>query len=546
MSQNKQNCKRNMRNRSTKREQPRKDSKSKRINLDNERDSKFEKEYGQKPQTADNDISWYTKNPELLKAGASLNYSLTTGSRLMWKGSSTSTSTYYSIPGVMVLETVPTIGGHSDAAVNAAKDSIYSYVVHANSRNTSYNATDLMMIILAGSQLFAAMAAGIRVYGLMRTYDQRNAYLPKALVEACGFSFEDLKSNLSRMWFDINEMIARSQQIWIPDSLPLTKRWYWLNSNVYQDSASIRGQYYVLNQYSYLMYNETLTSQGGGLSWIGKNGQPSSSTNSKITFAPNAGVTWDQYMTMMNGLFSSLLNSEDRGVMMGDMLKAYGAEHIYAIAPISVDYQITPVYDREVLTQIENATVYDTLYSQIEQLQTTLQLYTNWGNVPAGSTFTFNLPSQSMLNFHQLDLPTPEQNMIATRLKIAGGYAQVDSSGHGSLIPDTMGSEYVVSIYYCNMGPDSSVVWRDYNTYITAGSTPSFIQLWAITTFDWCPWLYIASTVSYTNTTDLRTVDLPEVSNAYGDYDYCTILDKDTLRKMHTTAVYSEFDVPTI
>lgn len=540
------------RNKKVVRKQPRKDSKAKRINLDNARESKVEADVIKdiSETKCSNDVRWYANNPELLRSAASLPFSSVTGANTGFSFDGTVNQAYATVPGVMQLRFLPTIGGWDDSAINSAKNSVYSYVVHANSRNTSYNSTDLMMIILAGANIFTAIASAIRAYGTMRLFDQRNKYLPKGLVRAMGFDYDDLRANLSLMWFDINELIARSSQIWIPNTMPFLDRWFWMNSYVYQDSESVKGQYYVFAQAGFLGYNETQTEQGGGLSWIQPDGQfietatnPTTGLRADPTTSP---LTWSQFMTVVNAMFDDLLDSEDRGVMMGDMLKAYGADKIYALKPIPVDYQVIPVYDREVLSQIENADRYTAVYYQIVQNQSTLDIATNWGVAsPSGVLLTGREhATKGILNFHQKENPSPEQIMVATRLKCLGTHYTLSSDGTtiSNAIPDTMGTEYIVGIQVVYFNVNGTLLTANYNT-VGFSDLTAYFEL----AFDWAPWVYLVQNTGIKQGDPSSSAgDGPKVLAAYGDYDYYTVIDQETLKKMHTTAVYSEFGVPTL
>lgn len=534
------------------RQQPKKDSKSKRINDDNERVSKFDKDNDIKDikeTCASNDVRWYAHNAELLRAAASLPFSNTTGQNLGLAGEVSSNP---NVPGVMQMTFIPTIGGWDDNAVNSAKESIYSYVVHANSRNTSYNATDLMLVILAGAQIFMHLGNAIRAYGIMKTYDQRNLYLPKALVNACGFDFEDLQSNLANMWFDINEMIARATQIWIPNTLPVLDRWFWLSSNVYMDSESVKGQYYMFCPDGFLVYNETQSSQGGGLNWLTNAGTIFTSGSSSTIWTNTLQHTWASFKTMMNVLFNALLLSEDRGVIMGDILKAYGADRIYALKPITSDYTVTPVYDKEVLTQIENANEFDSWYFQIQQNANTLQLETNWAFAYTDGTAILGdqvLPDQWILNFHQKEVPSPEQVMVATRLMTLGSKVNPINPTSDKVIavcPMTMGTEYIRKIQYFYYGVDRALHAASYKTRMLATETTLDLDYFAEMAFDWSPWRARFSAYTLTWGMDLSSWTTPSLFWLFGDFDNYTIIQRDELKKMHTTAVYSEFGVPTI
>lgn len=547
----------NNRNSQVKREQPRKDSKSKRINMDNERVSKagrdFKevkeelKEIGFKKTGKCNDIRWYASNPELLKSAASLPFSTTAGMPLPFTNDTT-------VPGVLTVRYIPSLGMNSrinsgslatnanQSAVNQAAKNIYSFVVHANSRNQSYDAPDLMLNIMAGAQVFAYIALGIRAYGTMRKFHQQNNYTPQALINAMGFDYDDLSANLANMWFDLNELIARASQIWIPNDLPFIERWFWLNTNIYRDGDSVKSQYYMFIPKQIYMLSETGSTTGTSLI--------------PVSWDVDGGRTWEGYMTLANNMLNALLDSQDRGIMYGDILKAYGPEKLYRIQEITSDYMVEPVYDQEVLTQIENSNSFSRLAGAITQSDTGV-IYQNFSTTgttgdPVTPTIGMsNYPIQpQILNFHTPEAPTPEMIMISTRLKSCGGFVTMSSGVVSAVAPVATGTEYVFDyeIWFYNAGQlTNEHITSDYwfNPTTGSGSHIRAMAHWAA--FDWAPWLYSISGTTLSSYTAVGSYG-KGVAPAYavGDFDQYTTIDFDELIKMHATAQYSEFGVPSI
>lgn len=527
-------------------EEPKKDSSSKRVNFDNARVDKVEKGIRSIAETdQSNDVSWYASNPELLRAAASLPFSTVTGDNLTRYSLSNEN---VGIPGIMALYWSPSIGGDFTDPINQAADSVYSYVVHANSRRTSYVAEDLMLTILGGANLFSFIAHGIRAYGVARMYDQRNSYLPDGLLRMMGFDPQDIRKNLSQIWFDLNEIIARSNQIWIPNNMPIIERWFWLNTNIFQDSESIKGQYYLFCPDTIYAYSDNNHSQGTSL--INVSSGVVAATGDLFTTARPQGQTslrtWQQYMNTVNLLFDQLINSEFRGVMFGDILKAYGADKIYALKPIPVDYTVVPVYDKEVLTQIENCMSIPAAPVAFTQdinsqriVSTNLSTFTNY----SGSTVTVSssndttvayIPGTQVLNFHQKETPSPEQIMVATRLKPMNWIKRGDV-----IIPATAGSEiidYIITLKHkwVNNIPQPEYFTYSQSRYSQSGNSPLNVVN-NISAFDWAPWVYYTSADKTGN-----------VSMALGDWDNWTSISSTDVMKMHQAALYSEFGVPVL
>lgn len=488
-----------------------------------------------------NDIRWYAGSPEQLKAAASISWTGFAGQKLFDQDNS--------IPGIMVLDWAPTIGGENFTAVNQAANSIYSYVVHANSRNYKYDAPDLMLMILAGANVFSGFAEGVRVFGIMNRYNGVDLYTPQALVKALGFNFDDLQKNLSQMWFDLNHLVGQLQQIWIPNVMPVVERWFWLNSNIYRDAESAKAQYYIFRQETFYTLSETIDSNGTAL------------VPNSVQMNRPLDRTWSEYMQMMNEMIDALVNAQDRGMIFGDILNAYGADKLYAVSPIDVDYQTPVSYNTEVLSQIENATVCQTSVGNIVQDMNHVRIsqnymvgtYETFANAKVGTKF---LPDDGLLNFHQLSTPTPEQIMIASRLRSAGLMIQdVDLSDPNhykiSLKPVVNGTEIVtgISVYFVTYTSGVAQVGGPVviDANIGDASIGSLHNIYNWCSFDWAPWIYQTTNNPRTIPTKPapgRVLQRLQPEKLYGDWDNWSVITREELAKLHTTALLSEFGVP--
>lgn len=487
-----------------------------------------------------NDIRWYSNSPEQLKSAASLSWTGVAGQQMFGQDES--------VPGVMVLDWVPSIGGDDFTAVNQAANSMYSFIVHANSRNYKYDPNDLMLMILAGANAFSGFAEGVRVFGVMNRYNGIDRYTPQALVKALGFDFDDLRDNLSQMWFDLNHLANQLQQIWIPNVMPVVERWFWMNSNIYRDSTSAKAQYYVFRQAVFYTLNETYSSNGTALT-----------INTAHIHKPR-DRKWSDYMAGMNEMLNALINAQDRGMIFGDILNAYGADKLYAVSSIDVNYATPISYNAEVLSQIENASVCMVSAGAILQDMNKNRIYQEfapkeYANFAALDDGPKYLPDDGILNFHQLTAPTPEQIMVATRLRCAGlmiTAADLSDEAHKKIAfkPVTNGTEIVIGVHVYKMRYTGNVAYVGEGTDITTNfgqdkDTDFYMYEWC--TFDWAPWLYRSNA-------NTRSVPAkPSVgyimarlqpTKCYGDWDNWSEITREELSKLHTTAILSEFGVP--
>lgn len=577
-----------------KRQQPKKDSNSKRVNLDNERVSRYDKSkaalmdevYKGRSTKGRNDVAWYSGNPELLRAAASFPFLPVLGTKPFSSADST-----FRVPGVMRLKFAYAFGSpnvtSSDyanvsqypIAINQAAKSVYSFLVHANSRNYTYEYQDLMMVIMAGAQVFAALSTVTRAYGISKTYAENSLYKPDALLTGMGFDPDDFRENLSRIWFDINNLIAQTSQIWIPNTFPVIQRWFWLSANLYQDAETWTPQLYFFQPAFFLQYNETATTEGGGLEPATYNANPAAAAKDYAVFNALQPHSWQDWKDLIQHMIDRLVNSEDRGIIMGDILNAYGADKIYAMPSIPSDYRVEPVYNAEVLTQIENYVGTGLLTSNntpsgsfpVGLRQTPDGLAPVWygaTSLAAGSVSSANAcPNEVVINFHQLAQPTPEQIVVATRLTGSGMVAikytsyffndpgstesassLKNSSGEIHLLPRTCGSEVGLGIDLIGYTPGETTEWTISGLQLNWGvgtnnTNPSSANTMLLQTFDWHPFIYRCITQSAGTTLAVGDAGESTIS-AFGDYENYSVVPSIMLERLHQTALMSEFGVP--
>lgn len=438
---------------------------------------------------------------------------------------------------------------------------MYSYTVHANSRNTKYNAPDQMVLVIAAANIYACLANGIRAYGVAKQYDAMNMYMPEGLLYAMGFDADDIRKNLSKMWFDLNNLIAQMQQIWVPVDMPLFKRWWWLNTNVYTDADSLKSQFFIFVQNGYYQYAENSDSPNGASALIMKRWKRA------------AYNTWDQYLSLIQGMIDALVQSEDRGIIFGDILKAYGESNLMKLNPIDSEYKVIPTYSQEVLSQIENATIYagcrpnQVTHDPAQDSQPLVESWTPTADDPAITNVI--LPGKQILNFHH-DVVSSDDIMVATRLKAAG--VTYDGS---HFKPAIYGTEICTGMTMYNRNvmvkPFHGIVSQTYgqNVISTDGNywqfsglnsqdrafnaTLSCDDLGAYNDFDWAPFIYLFDTTKGSvaewwnggKVTPGNNLNITPF-RGFGDKQQWTILDGDNLRQLHTVAMYSLFGVPKI
>lgn len=580
--------------------QPRKDSSAKRENLDNARVDRVERDINEgKLKPGANDISDFNRNPDLLTAACRYPFAAILGNPFDTTGNA--------VPGVMSFIWQPNFEtGSNGSAINKCFQQMYSFVVHKNSRNYKYEYTDLAMYILAGGDVFSAIADGVRAYGTVKLYPEANRYMCDGILQAMGWDAQDLRQNINEVYFDILNLINMSKNIWIPTTVPLVTRWIKRNSSLYTDATGTRSQTYVYVRDQYFMLSETASSQGTCLvpalisdvdAGVDNPSVPFKRTNNSNPVSSFAAYNrqslrqykWKDFYNMVVNMINHLVASQDRGMIYGDLLNAYGPEKIYAFPSLALDYAVVPEYNAEILMQLENITVSNS--AQVVGLAQTTANTNNrlrqvWAKKSGEDDYIwYGAPEVQIMNVHYPTQPTPEDVMLMTRCK-SGSLASLDnvytvsSSGNPNtatnwyfgkisnsdynsgtfvptlstasdpaLIPATAGTELVSAMFmvtWQNAGGNlGTFVTEEVNQYAptvqeNTNYKPSISNLlsnewWAVQAFDWHPFFYRMS-----GDRDGQWY----LTNAHGDFDNYTTITDNMLREMNDVALYSVLGIP--
>lgn len=509
------------------------------------RQSKFDSVRGEDTPTTKkfNDVSWYAKNEAMLRDAASYSYNNPLGSNVPWNNLITGganlsfgpvqiSGSNKAFPGLMSISVLPCIGisTHSGSPANIAAENVYSYVRYMNSGAKNYDQADLMLYLMAMDSIYACWNWGKRAYGYLRTYSQENQYMPKAYLMA-DINTADLSSNtmstsLANFRYYLNQAAARISAFCVPAVMPYFIRHSWMFSNIYKDSDTEKAQQYMFVPNGFYKYSETSSSSGGELKAL---------DTIKTTYGQPAMNTLSSYISFLNSMIDAVASSEDVGVMSGDILKAYGQEKLFKLAPIEPDYAVFPVYNEEVLNQIHNLTVVPTKPTWDATYNVTQENgYLKWNPTIqpfdfARSSVLVNMPWQNV---------TPANTMVGTRLTAVTAASGIQ----------TCGSEIVTRLTVFERTATGKTQKTEYTSFylkidpVTDLETYSYgvDDILKITNFDWHPMFIILC--AHGSLSALKY----DVAGIIGDISNYTLIEKDGLEKLHYTAIMSEFNIPQI
>lgn len=516
---------------------------------------------------ADNDVRWYGQNPQLIKDFASLPFNYMLGAPIP---SDNLGITANSISGIMTLKFIPTAGVATSetSPVNVAMRSLFAQVRRANSGSTNYDPADLMLYVLAMDSALSYLAYMKRGLGMLYAETPYNRYYVKYLMQASGYDYASFSANAANIRGYVNLYAAKLSSMAIPAYFSYLARHQWMCSNYYWDSPTVRAQTYVFCPAGFLKF--ALDSEGAG----------------SLTYAPVPILRADSIVTYGDQLLNPIITNQDFNIMSGDVLKAFGDGGVVKPAGIADGAVLLPQYSEEVLMEIENATVHGISSPKYSIRQNTAvgggYLYEeqNFSKMILVNTAGNNtaLPKQAItqymldglnsksqiLNFHK-DGPSPEDIMVATRMKSFGhitGLPTVDGttnvtdpSGPVSVIyvPVTVtghASEIftIMTMYRLSYGSGSvnpSVTSMTTSTYELVGSYTytgqtgsstasagamerSNLLSVSLSQFDWHPFVKLEhfSAIGSSATAPTVTDNTRYASNYLGDFDNYTIIDE--------------------
>lgn len=554
----------------------------------------------------DNDPNWYALNTQLLKDAASFPYAWPLGNRLNL-GDHAKVINKGSIPGIMVMNWVPTIGYSSDGTspVNVASINTYTKIRHDNSGHANYDHADYMMYLLAMDSVYAYHSWMRRVYGVALTYSNTNRYYPRALVEAMGVDFDNLQRNLADFRQYINTYAVKASALAVPAKMSFMTKHYWMSEGMYYDSNQDKPQTYLFNPLGFYRFQiaEGATPHGKlQFEELFKLGEGEDTPGFKPTGATaKSKLTIRDMQLYGDALLAPIISDEDFGIMSGDTLKSFGIGGCYTLPMTEETYTVVPSYSPEVLDQIQNATFIGMPDYASLTIDQDVNVGAGW--ILADPKFTHpwtyaatgnELPGQNaflvkrFLTFEHGDI-TPEQTMEASRWTNIS--VEVTNSNTREYRVPTMGTEvmcvgnigwfredsktgkfdigftdniYVsldIDIYDqlrldatnpASIATSMGTFAQHVNVYIS--SILKLAQMLSV--FDRHPAVYLSSFVSGTTslvaypqnsataeTTAGQFKDYSTINGFLFDVNYYTVLGMSDLEEMSHIALLSEFDV---
>nr|QXV86624.1 capsid protein [Rat picobirnavirus] len=507
-----------------------------------------------------NDLSWYTHYPELVVGTARVPFPNRPGRRvpvgsISQVGTDTQVTAYsatVSIPGVMALDWVPSVGfcdSVTDPASVVGKE-MYSRVRRAFSSQLDADPPDYVIYLMAFNSVFSYLGKLKRIYRLLDAYSPNNYAMPDALLYSQGLTTADiqyLRTHKADFFTAINQLIYLSRKFVVPNVMDIFSRHYWMNDNVYTDDATINSQFYIFNQVGFYKFGLSSGSVKHGMLKLVRDPLD----------APAAGDrnTVDLLYNFGSDLISAIAESDDGYTISGYLMRAYEGASSFYVDNLSMDEEFKPVFVPEVLMQIENsAGLFTESTSWWTALGTSLIIDQNPGTNSIIHTPFLTAPEGFMADLDmplsiRSDMPSEGDVIIATRLKPC--LVEQELSGYqircGTEIPLAWnlwyptGSQVGTHVGWAttHVPQYTSVNVHGINSNPEGIYMQRLIGLLMKSQFDWCPISYVLVDNSASSAEEINATSafMPA-----GDIHNFTTLTDEVLSKIHQVCVYSELN----
>lgn len=518
-----------------------------------------------------NDVSWYTRYPDLIeplakipfpyKPGMDIKLGTLTYSQKTNDGINTKTTEFVQrIPGVMVLSWYPTVGqtdGPTSPVGLMAKE-IYSKIRQQYSGSLDADAPDFVMYLYALDSIYSYIGGLKRIYRALDSYDRQNYFLPNGILAGAGMNentVAHLRVNKANFREMINQLIRMTDRFKVPSEIDLFVRHYWMNDHIYLDAPDKMGQFYMFRQDAFYMYKEQGTVTDDNIKAAGM----------ELIDAPwfdLKDLTVADLYDFGHRLIVALSEWDDSYTISGYLMRGYEGSPEFTVTSLTDGEDLQATYSPEVLMQIHNSFPIGTQVLNdfagvdrylsdvtVRQDPTTNAVHASLRGAEGGfdlqdeyDDFTpvFNMASPN---------PTPADILVASRLK-ASVYR--DDEDWATWI---VGTEIPVAWFMIAYDEDHKLQRVPYPTIakinrspyisssVSTGASDTYQAIYGLmlaSHFDWAP-LSIAIMHDYdvSGTTNLAYAP---VINLFGDIRNVAPISKENLAELHRVCMLSELN----
>lgn len=390
-----------------------------------------------------NDPAYYNKYPEDYRlATQTPGWFKVLGDHIDWSAVTgyASVTAKTPVPGIMVLDFIPGIGiaETSTDPVNKAFSQVMADIyAKTTGSNLGFQQADLAMLVTSLASISNMIGVAQRALETTEFWITKNAYTPKKMATAMGFSWQDLVKNKPAYVQRLNSLTHMYNNIKIPEFLDVYKRQYALSHTVYIDEDSSFAQIYMFMPRGYYKYSDV----DHKCAW------------SELKFRD--GHYMDHFSRLLDEIEDAITiwyNSSDLYNMNGTLLRAYKESSFYMISDLTIDSLIDPRLDRYIMLQLMNADFCNYKYIRKDTLDITQDVVENiviWkpgAKVPEGDdAFGFEERSSHLVRAYDAEV-SADDNCELTRFMFHTSLVNT-VSGESWYDFDTLGTEILCGIH---------------------------------------------------------------------------------------------------
>lgn len=263
---------------------------------------------------------------------------------------------YWTPAGVMRIDYIPYFGDVSSPvdALNIAAKKLYDEINSKNSRNPSYDPSDLMIYVIAVANAWALHSFVKRIVGMYNTFIPLNKYWWQQVMLSMGIAPISTNEDIIKWRNLLNRMAIKLNNLIVPSNIPYFKRAYMMSEFVYADAPLAKASLFYYSPAALMKYEYDEETKIGML------------VNSNTPwFTNNGGVTPAQVEDYFNALTHNLFNDSDINTMSADIMKAYGLENCFRLPLVDESYSILPFYDEMMSMELHNARLCYAVYDDV-------------------------------------------------------------------------------------------------------------------------------------------------------------------------------------
>lgn len=459
---------------------------------------------------------------------------------------------YWTPAGIMRIDYIPYFGELSSPvdALNIAAKKLYDEINSKNSRNPSYDPSDLMIYVIAVANAWALHSYVKRIVGMYNTFIPLNKYWWQQVMLSMGIAPISTNEDIIKWRNLLNRMAIKLNNLIVPNNIPYFKRAYMMSEFVYADAPLAKASLYYYSPAALMKYEYDTT----GGTQIGR------LTNVTTPWFSNVGsVTPEQVENYFNALTVNLFNDSDINTMSADIMKAYGLENCFHLPLVDESYSILPFYDEMMGMELHNARICYSMYDALLNGKTygirqdmnsnslaangKVEIVKTHGDAPilyGGSAGHKSIP----LDFWK-DNPNEAEVMEATRLcyypsDFANHDTDPDHPGDYDTVVINAGCELLIMDtifefeWFTNKWTFRQKSGCIYIPFLPSHTTANLDKISKVSKFGCAPISYVVEPMN-------GETEVPTVQEIICDTTNFTTIDSVTLKNMHDAATLSIF-----